>query len=257
MLNGCIFDWKRGEIGGLPVRLESEGHGEGAVVGDEGFGEDLAGGGFGEGEVFEGEVVDFDAGFVGGAGEGVSFFGDEGVGFFEVLDGFRIGSGVVVTGDDDGVFSFGESSGEGGGLGEAEFFAGPVEMDGEEGDGFAIDVHLNFLCDAGFASGGEFVGEVFFDRESGEDAEAVFASVMIHEFSERGRHAEGFTDEGGLVGGVGTFAVLVDFLEGEEVGGLFFEVGDGAVEVEFVVHAATVFDVVGEELDGGRFFLLS
>ena len=102
-----------------------------------------------------------------------------------------------------------------------------------------------------FVEGFEFDAFKCPDRELGEDGGAVAAAVVVNVVAEVDFHVHQLGELGRLVDVAGAVGFLVDFLKGDDIG-LFGHYHFGnAGEVELVVGAFAMVDVVGDDAEFG------
>lgn len=104
--------------------------------------------------------------------------------------------------------------------------------------------------DSGFVAIGEPDRADADDRVSREDRHAVVAALEWHEPSEGGVHFKLVGEDGGLVNVVAAIGTQINFLEGDKVGVLLAQDTCDAIEIDAVVGALPVTDVIGHGIDG-------
>ena len=87
------------------------------------------------------------------------------------------------------------------------------------------------------------------DGQMGEDAMSVLPAVVVDGFGVAEFHIEEFGEFADLIGAIHALRVTVHLLQGDHMGENGADDLGNAVQVEFLVHAFAVVDIIGQECD--------
>ena len=125
-------------------------------------------------------------------------------------------------------------------------------MDTNTGYFFAFFwLYDDFQCDTGFCSIRKPVFFYLKDGMLGKQCHAVFAALVVKEFSERVVHIEMFSQKSSLVDLSTAGTLFIDFLQGNDFSPELLKKFGRVFECYFAVHVASMLDVVGCDFEFG------
>ena len=132
------------------------------------------------------------------------------------------------------------------------FLRGPIQMDPHEND---LGARGAADADPARKGGPRFfpvrqpvVGD-FFERVSGQQRHAVVTAAVLHEQTERMVHTGQLAESLRLIDAIGTGRLVVDLLQGDQVGVERADDAGGTLQVYLAIHALAVLDVVRQHPD--------